>query len=196
MNSRRRRTERRPTLTYAVPLPGGQERLREMVLYVAKCCHNAPRFGRVKLNKILWKADFDAFAERGVPVTGRAYQRLKWGPAAVEMAPLLAEMLRDGLMAAEQTDFGEGVVEQRPRPLVEPRMHYFDDDDMRFVEAAIKYYWDKTGTQASDDSHGVAWKTRSDGDPMPYELSYLLPRPHLSAKQRSRLFEIAGKATA
>ncbi len=58
-------------------------------------------------------------------------------------------MLRDELVAVEPTDFGQGVVEQRPRPLVDPRMHYFRDEDMRFVEEAVKYYWDKTGTQAS-----------------------------------------------
>jgi hypothetical protein len=40
-------------LTYSVPLRGGQERLREMILYISKRCHNAPRFGSIKLNKIL-----------------------------------------------------------------------------------------------------------------------------------------------
>jgi Protein of unknown function (DUF4065) len=177
-------------VTYKVALDGGQERLRELILYIAKKCHNAPRFGAVKLNKILWKADFDAFAARGVPVTGRAYQRLEKGPAPIEMAPLYGEMLRNGLVRVEHVDFGDGIVERRTVPLVEPRMQYFTEDDIRFVDESITYYWDKTGTQASDDSHGVAWQTRADGDPMPYELSYLAYDQRLKPHQRKRIRDL------
>ena len=54
-------------LTYRFKLPGGQRRLREMVLYVSERNSDTERFGLVKLNKILWKADFSAFADRGIP---------------------------------------------------------------------------------------------------------------------------------
>jgi hypothetical protein len=30
-----------------------------------------------------------------------------------------------------------------------------------------------TGMEASDESHGTAWKTRFNGDPMPYEAALL-----------------------
>lgn len=163
-----------PRLTYRVRLPGGQDRLRELILYVSERCADAPRFGKVKLNKILWKADFEAFAERGVPVTGRAYQRLEWGPAPVEMPPLLAEMEADGVLEFATVGFGPGVVEERPVPKRKARLQtFFSADDLRFVDAAINYFWDMTATGASDASHGMAWKTRSDLDPMPYEAAYL-----------------------
>ncbi|MFZ3235603.1 MAG: hypothetical protein WA184_09560, partial [Stellaceae bacterium] len=70
--------------------------------------------GLIKLNKILWKADFDAYAARNIPVTGRAYQRLELGPAPREMRPLLNEMIRARLIHLEETDFGDGVIEYRP----------------------------------------------------------------------------------
>ena len=75
----------------AMRLPGGQGRLREMVLYVCAACRDAERFGKVKLNKILWRADFKAFAERRVPLTGRTYQKLAAVPAPLEMPLVLAE---------------------------------------------------------------------------------------------------------
>ncbi len=109
-------------LTYRVELPGGQLRLREMILYVSMRCADARRFDKVKLNKILWKSDFDAFAARRVPVTGRAYQRLQWGPAAVEMPPLYGEMLQDGLFHVERIDLGDNFVEQRTIPDAEPEL--------------------------------------------------------------------------
>ena len=107
------------------------------------------------------------------PVTGRPYQRLSFGPAPVEMAPLLEEMIQDGLLRYDNVDFGDGIIEKRPIAIAAPSMRFFSEDDIEFVIQAILYYWDKTGKGASDNSHGVAWSTRENGDPMPYELAYL-----------------------
>src|SRR5882672_12074914 len=100
-------------LTYRVELPGGDGRLREMILYVSQKAAEMPRYGKTKLNKILWDADFSAFADRGVPVTGRPYQKLQAGPAPVEMPTILAEMKEEDLISIEIVDFGQGIIEQR-----------------------------------------------------------------------------------
>lgn len=162
-----------PKLTYRVELPGGYDRLRELVLYVCDRCADARRFGKVKLNKILWRADFEAFAQRGVPVSGRPYQRLAAGPAPVEMSTTLAEMESRRLIVIEEVDHGGGYVEHRPRALQKPNLRYFSADDISYVDASIKHYWTKSATAASGLSHGVAWKTREDRDPIPYESVFL-----------------------
>jgi hypothetical protein len=161
-----------------------------MILYVSERCATAKRFGKIKLNKIIWKADFEAYAARRVPVTGRAYQRLKFGPAPIEMAPLYGEMLQDGLITINRIDLGEGYIEHRTIPEVNPELALFSADDLKYVENSIGYYWELTGEEASDDSHGVAWQTRSDGDPMPYELA-LLSDACPSEQQAQRLVEMA-----
>ena len=186
---------RKPRLTARINLPGGQDRLKEMILYVAQRCASADRFGAVKLNKILWKADFDAFAARGVPVTGRDYHRQEFGPVPREMPRVYNDMLRDSLIRVEpiyfgQNDAGEDIVEHRTIPLVEPNLGRFDADDLRFVDAAIAHYWDMSGMELSDDSHGVAWKTHHNGDPLPYELARLSDKP-LSRRLRQRIFDHA-----
>ena len=38
-------------LTYRVELPGGDGRLREMILYVSQKAEEMPRYGKTKLNK-------------------------------------------------------------------------------------------------------------------------------------------------
>jgi hypothetical protein len=108
-----------------------------------------------------------------MPVTGRAYQRLELGPAPKEMRPLLNEMERLGIIDYKITYFGDGVIEYRPTAKVPPNLSFFSYDDLSFVDAAIAYYWDKTGTETSDDSHGIAWKSRENKATMYYELSYL-----------------------
>jgi len=165
-----------PQMTMKVDLPGGQSRLVEMILYIAHRCQGARRFGGIKLNKILWKSDFDSYAARGIPVTGRAYQRLRLGPAPKEMLPVHREMLRGGLIEVETVDFGDGIIEQRTVPLREPDLALFTEQDVYFVDNAIGHFWTLTGMETSDDSHGPAWSTRRDGEPMPYETALLSDR--------------------
>jgi len=172
-----------PRLTVSVSLPGQQRRVKELILYIAKRCVGARYFGAIKLNKIIWKADFSSFAARRIPITGREYRRRVFGPALFEMLPIHREMLASGLIETQRRIYADGITEVRTIPLVEPELSFFTKEDLAFVESAIQYYWDKTGTEASDDSHGVAWSTRSDGDVMPYELAFLsddpLDLPHL-----------------
>src|SRR5665213_2629173 len=81
---------RAKSLTYTKALPGGaRERLRELILYVSEKCEKSTRFGMIKLNKIIWRADFTAFEARRSPITGAGYQRLPLGPAPIEMRPVL-----------------------------------------------------------------------------------------------------------
>jgi hypothetical protein len=169
--------KQRPRLTPKVNLRGEQDRLRQMILYISEKCAQAERMGLIKLNKILWKADFDAFASRHVPVTGRAYQRLALGPAPREMRPLLREMNRDGLLHFEETDFGDGVIEMRPIADKPSALGNFTPEDISYVDAAIAYYWNMNGRETSDDSHGIAWRSRNNNDPMYYELAFLSDAP-------------------
>jgi hypothetical protein len=184
----------RPQLTVTrVKLVGGQDRLRDLILYVAKRCVSATRFGRVKLNKIIWKADFDSYAVRQVPITGGRYQRLALGPALKDMAPTLRRMRDGGLLREEETVFEDGsekITEFRPVALAEPNLALFTTEDIAFVDAAIVYYWDMTGNETSDDSHGIAWKTRKNGDPMPYELAFLSDKK-IGARQIGRFSKTA-----
>jgi hypothetical protein len=178
-----------PKLTWKVSLPGGQARLKEAILYISKRCEGAKSFGLVKLNKILWRADFDSFLERGQPVTGRQYQRLRQGPAPIEMLPVLNEMMADHLIRIDRArviDFEE----QRPVALAEANLRQFSPGDLSYIDRAIAIYWDKTGTETSDASHGVAWSTRENGSPMPYESAYLSDEP-ISERLKRRLLNFA-----
>jgi len=181
-------TKRAPTVS--VDLPGGQNRVRQLVLYVAEKCQGARYFGSIKLNKIIWKADFDSFAERGQPVTGREYRRQKYGPVLREMKPLHDDLLKDGLIRIEPRDFGDDIVERRTVALTSADLSMFSEIDISYVDRSIAHYWEKTGMEASDESHGVAWRTRANGDTMPYEASLLSDRP-LLPKQMERLIALA-----
>lgn len=159
----------RDTLTYTISLPGGVRRLGEAALVVCARSVGMPCFDGTKLNAILWHADFSAFAERGVPVTGRAYQRLAGGPAPVEMAGVLGGLQDAGRLAIAGPCCDAGPAEGRPVALAPPDLHWFDEADLVFLARAVDRAWDDGANGASDGSRGVAWRTRHNHDPMPYE---------------------------
>jgi hypothetical protein len=176
-------------LTNKVELPGGANRLRELIIYVSEQCADARRFGAVKLNKIIWRADFESYASRRVPVTGREYRRQIFGPVPKEMVPLHRDMVRDRLISLERRVLAPEVIEDRTLALVKPNLDLFTPEDMGFVNASIRHYWSMTGEESSDESHGVAWSTRSNGDPMPYELAFLSDEP-LDIPHRKHIAEL------
>ena len=180
----RPRVDRTPTLR--VNLPGGQNRLRQLILHLAARCAQAERLDTVKLNKMLWRADFASFAARSVPVTGREYRRLESGPALREMPALRQEMQARGLVRLDRAPADDGRVEHRWVALVEPDLSMFSVDDLTFVDRSVAYYLDGTGMEPDDDSLGAAWRSRNDGDAMPYELALLSDR-RIGPKQLQRL---------
>lgn len=56
-----------------------EEKLRELILYIAQKSKTDPRCGAVKLNKLLYYADFSAYRLLGRAITGAEYQHLKKG---------------------------------------------------------------------------------------------------------------------
>ncbi len=174
-----------------IDLPGGRDRARDSILYVAKECVRATRFGQVKLNKILWRADFESFSHRGVPVTGRKYQHLPQGPCLVEMVPLQRSMLESGLIRIDQIDLGSGFVEDRVVVQAVVKSELLNDDDYFYLDRSIQHYWDKTAREASDQSHGVAWKITPDKKSIFYELSIL--SDEIPSQEQMRRLEIEGE---
>jgi hypothetical protein len=163
-------------VTYKVELAGGQRRLREAILYVATKGSTMKFLGGIKLNKILWRGDFRSYFHRQQPVTGRQYHRLKLGPAPVEMKPVISGMLRDSILKIQKRKvFGH--IEDRPIALDSPVMKFFSPDDVEYLDESIKHYWNMTGTETSDESHGMAWKSRNDGDAIPYEAAFFEDAP-------------------
>lgn len=174
-------------VTYKVSLQGGQDRMKEAILYVCQKAADFSYFGLVKLNKILWRADFRSYKDRQIPVTGRQYQRQPQGPVTVDMPPLLNDLLGAGLLGWAETSVPN---EKRPMANAKPVMRWFSPDDVGYLDEAIAHYKHMTATDASIQSHGVAWEVRENGDPMPYEAS-LLSNDRLPPEVEGKLMSMA-----
>lgn len=163
-------------LTFRVPVPRGQEKFRELILYIAEKCQNAEYFGAVKLNKILYHSDFRAFRRLGEPVTGAEYFRLPRGPAPRVLVPVRREMLAEGLIDLDVRPIGNHE-QQRVVPKRAANIDLFTAGELEIVDQVIEELWDQTADEASDASHDLAWQTRADEESIPYESAFLDDSP-------------------
>ena len=157
----------------------GDERLAEAIIYVAGRLDADPGSrGAVKLNKILWWADFESFRERGRSVTGAVYQKLTEGPAPLRLVPVRKALEASGAIRIEKRDLGA----PSPEHVVRPQRSFdaeFDDDDLKYLERGLEKFHGWTGKTASEFSHraSAGWQTVADRQIIPYETSIVDTRP-------------------
>src|SRR5262245_17319205 len=80
-------------------------RLREIILLIAMRSEGDEPFGAVKLNKLLFYADFLSYVKFGESITGQEYQALPQGPAPRRMLPVLQRMQKNGVLAIRENDY-------------------------------------------------------------------------------------------
>lgn len=153
-----------------------QKRLRELVLYVAKACEGDPDFGMVKLNKVLFLADFSHFAKTGKSISGEEYQKEEQGPVVQAMVPVLrnAEADRDIDVAKSS----RGAYEQkRVVPRREPDLGSFTKDEIAAVDAAIERLKGMTAAELSEYFHNyLGWQAAEMHKRIPYETAHFVRR--------------------
>lgn len=163
--------------TFKFPDAGGEDRLRELILYIATRCQDDPKFGATKLNKILWWADFLAFGQRGKPITGVEYMRLPQGPAPRRFVPVRNAMQESGELAIAVVQTRGGYEQKRPVALRSAKLDLFSADDIAIVDSVIRVLRRKTARGVSRQSHGKAWEIAGDMESIPYEAIFLSDDP-------------------
>lgn len=141
-----------------------EEKFKELLLYVATRCETNPRFGATKLNKVLFYADFLAFARWGSPITGARYQRLQWGPAPRQLPPMVQRLMRAGDAYIEPVGRQKRLVAMRP-----PSLSCFTQVELDLVNEVIERLWNHTAVEVSDLSHEmVGWRAFATKEDIPY----------------------------
>lgn len=114
-----------------------EEKLRELILYIAYKSKADPRCGAVKLNKLLYYADFTAYRLLGRSITGAEYQHLQEGPAPRRGLPAQEKLKRDG---AIEKVYKPSVVGEPLHVIVPKRKPYpiFSKRERKLLTASLK----------------------------------------------------------
>ncbi|HET6882809.1 MAG TPA: Panacea domain-containing protein [Pirellulales bacterium] len=147
------------------------EKLRELILHICRRSEGDPKFGATKLNKLLFYADFLAYRQLGVPITGHSYQRLPNGPAPRSIVPFLRSMEARGDIARSEHDYF-GKKQIKAVALRDADLSRFTGAEIGLVDSIIGDCWGKTAKQISDMSHRfIGWMLAEDGETIPYSVA-------------------------
>lgn len=154
------------------------DKLAELILYVAERSEGDPDFGATKINKILFYADFISYERRGRPITGQEYMRLDFGPAPRRYKPVFAKLQKAGRAAVQHRPVAGGKVQQRTIALEPPKLTCFGADEIAIVDEVIDALRGYNASRASELSHRfLGWQVARERETIPYEMVYLSTRP-------------------
>ncbi|WP_269305313.1 Panacea domain-containing protein [Aeromicrobium sp. HA] len=150
-----------------------QTKFTELLLHVAERSSGDPRFGKTKLNKILFYIDFLAYKTKGNSVTGATYQRRPMGPVPMQIVQAKAALIAEGAATNETRDF-MGYKQERLIAAREADLSVFSEAELQVIDSVIVGLWDHTGSSVSDISHGEpGWRLADEKDTIPYESVFI-----------------------
>ena len=178
-------------LHFDFPLPNREARFKELFLYIATACLEDATFSSVKLNKIFFYSDFEAYGRYGTPITGVAYRKLANGPAPRPLVPLRDELIRAGALRFAKRPVHD-LFRERAFAMREPDYDLFTAREISIVEEYIRFSWNWSSNEISGYSHGMAWKIAGEGELIPYEAVFISDDP-VTEEDVMRAKELAGR---
>ena len=174
-------------------------KLRELVLLIATLSEGDKPFGAVKLNKLLFFADFLAYLNFGESITGHEYQRLPQGPAPRRLLAVVPAFAKppgpDADVAVRVKDY-HGYAQNRPLALRAPDTDVFTDSQIALVEGLVAECWGRSARQMSDLSHNFpGWRLAKNGETIPYQVALVSLREPTMEERRIGV-ELEGCAAA
>ena len=161
-------------LTFEVPSMNPKERLRELILYIAEVSRSDSRFGKTKLVKLLYVCDFESFRETGKPITGHKYVKLPNGPYPDNLNVLLREMVKARDITIEEDPYyGYPYPQHRVVAQRHPNLESFSTQEIADVDGFIRRFWEYSGTDMANLTHGIAWEVANMTEAIPYEASII-----------------------
>ena len=151
------------------------EKFKNLILFIAMECRNDERFGLMKLSKILYYCDFEAFRRLRRPITGATYVKMTNGPVPREIYDMRRALVAEGRARVEPRrvfDYNE----QRLVPVVEgvELNEYFDDDEREIIGEIIDWLRLMNGSEVSKISHGeFGWRFGEFNQPISYDTSLI-----------------------
>ncbi len=145
-----------------------EDKFRTMILYFADRSKDDPTFGSVKLNKLLFFADFYSYAFRGKSISGAKYIHLAQGPGASKMLPV-----RNAMEAKKEIEVKEvaryGYIQHVTVALVNPNLALLEAEERAICDLIFDSLSSRTGTDVSNMSHQWnSWLYTDEKEEIPY----------------------------
>jgi Protein of unknown function (DUF4065) len=160
-------------------------KFKELVVYLCAASERAgdEGFGMVKLNKLLYRADFEAYRLLGHPITGETYEKQEFGPVARDLPIILDELGAAGRLRWQFIPSGphtRKVPTVTDDPDAVADMGAFPSDEREVIESALRELAVYGGKGASEWSHeeSAGWKAAPEyGRAISYASAFISTEP-------------------
>lgn len=175
--------ERPPGEVTVLPLSqgdrGNEDKLAELILYIAGQIRDDPDGGATKINKILYFAEFRHMRMYGTPITGVPYQKLTRGPAPRRLRPVRQQLINSDSAVLERDDY-LGYPVHRLIPKRPFNRSLFTDEEIDTVDRVVRLVRPLTASAASELSHeDMGWRMVVEGETIPYSSAFLVKEKDL-----------------
>lgn len=172
--------------------PANDEKIKELMLYVAEQTETDETVGSTKLNKILYFAELSHMRRTGEPITGAEYQKQPQGPTLRHMRPLVRDLEGEGSVKEVERDY-HGMSQKRLFALRDVNLDLFSGAEIAAVDGIIRQFWGKTAKEVSEISHeDPGWFAVQMGEDIPLEMAFV-KEPEVTDQVRNRARLLAEK---
>ena len=148
-------------------------RLRDLVLYIARCSESDPHFGATKLHKILFYVDFMAYGMWGKSITGARYVHQTHGPIADKLGAVIEELVDEGAARIEERDWFE-YKQRRLIAVRDPDISQLNEQELALVDEAIERLRPLNARELSEWTHSLLpWLLTVKGEEIPLYTVYV-----------------------
>jgi hypothetical protein len=181
---KKRATTKRQAKRLQPRIVPNENKFRELLLFIARRSEGDPRFGAIKLNKLLFYSDFLAYLELGHPITGQPYFALENGPAPRYLVRVREQMVKSKDIAISRKQTLSGV-QERVLALREPDPNKFTPAEIALVTKVLEVCRSHSGIELSELSHRFAgWRLAAEKEDIPYEVALVGNRPPTLAEMQ------------
>jgi hypothetical protein len=168
-------------------------KFKELVLLMTQKSVGDEGFGMVKLNKLLYRADFEAYRLLGHPITGEIYEKQEYGPVARDLPIVLDELAQEGRLTGWL--FAPAGRFTRKVPLVsesqqdKPDTTQFSEAEKEIIRNTLSELAAHGGKSVSEWSHeqSAGWRAVALGAEIPYASAFISSEPLSDAQMQRAL---------
>ena len=168
------------------------QKLAQMLLYVAHKLTGDQWNGKTKIHKILFFSDFDAFRQTGQSISGEDYIKYDQGPF-LPAVDTTVRKLANGNIAdwAQPNERGEIQLEIRAAQI---KTDLLSAAEIAIIDSTVQRFWGQTARAVSNQSHRLfGWLTTPNSKVIPYKSAYVGdPRP-LNADENDWALDLIGR---
>lgn len=153
-------------------------KFKELVLMFSERSREDEGFGMVKLNKLLYRADFEAFRLLGQSITGETYEKQEYGPVARSLPIALDALAGRHYIEWEHPKRGD-FTRDVPAAREKADETLFDAAEIVIIDRTLEELAHHGGKSVSEWSHetSAGWRVKKIGEAIPYSSAIINLEP-------------------